>query len=314
MLKPWARAVVTLWVLVVVPMLAFSLFTMVRHAPAHRSAPPGRAPASSRRCSAGPGATPTSSRSPPAAIAIVAVRFPILAIAVILIRLLRQRRRLGAWRRTAGQAGPPRPRRPGRRRPGRRAGLGLVAARRHLPADPALRGRHPARRRASALRTRAPRADRLVAGQRGHDRHRLGRRRRPPDRREAPARAGPGPARLGRAASARLRRHRRLRRDRAAAVLGVPVQQAAGARRGRQPGDGGQHHRQHDPVRRGVRAGLGRRRLPRAEHQRGLRLRQLHELRRRLGRASRSCWSPATTTSRCRRTSRPRSTTTASTA
>ena len=28
-LKPWARAVVTLWVLVVVPMLAFSLFTMV---------------------------------------------------------------------------------------------------------------------------------------------------------------------------------------------------------------------------------------------------------------------------------------------
>ena len=33
MLKPWARAVVTVWVLVVVPMLAFSLFTMVDHAP-----------------------------------------------------------------------------------------------------------------------------------------------------------------------------------------------------------------------------------------------------------------------------------------
>ena len=65
-LKPWARAVVSLWVVVVVPMLAFSLFTMVPTLPRIV----GSAAASadrSRPSSVMPGATATSSRWPPAA-------------------------------------------------------------------------------------------------------------------------------------------------------------------------------------------------------------------------------------------------------
>ena len=56
-------------------------------------------------------------------------------------------------------SGPPRAGRPGRRRPGRRPGLGLVAAPRHLPPDPALRGRHAGAGRAGAARRPALRAD-----------------------------------------------------------------------------------------------------------------------------------------------------------
>ena len=63
-------------------MLAFSLFTMVVDAARGSSAPRWASLRQAvRRCSAGPGATPTSSRSPPAAIAILAVALPVLATA-----------------------------------------------------------------------------------------------------------------------------------------------------------------------------------------------------------------------------------------
>ncbi len=65
-LKPWARAVVTLWVLVVVPMLAFSMFTMIITLP-RLLGTAWAGLASSPRCSAAPGPTPTSSRWRPAA-------------------------------------------------------------------------------------------------------------------------------------------------------------------------------------------------------------------------------------------------------
>ena len=58
-------------------------------------APPGRAPASRRVCSGEPGPAPTSSRCWPARIAVLAVVFPILATAVILVRLGRQHRAPG---------------------------------------------------------------------------------------------------------------------------------------------------------------------------------------------------------------------------
>ena len=140
-LKPWARAVVSLWVVVVVPMLAFSLFTMVATLPrivgtrcgqrrravvpprsrlGRRRLPRGGRPRHRHRGGGLPGARdrcdplparPLGGREDPAA--------------------------------HEGQAGPARPVRPPRRRPGRRAGLPVVAARGHVPPDPGLGGRHP---------------------------------------------------------------------------------------------------------------------------------------------------------------------------
>ena len=85
-LKPWARAVVSLWVVVVVPMLAFSLFTMVATLPRIV----GTAAASTDQQSALLGRAwgdgdflEVAARG----IAIVAVVFPVLAIGVILFRL-----------------------------------------------------------------------------------------------------------------------------------------------------------------------------------------------------------------------------------
>jgi putative peptide zinc metalloprotease protein len=84
-LKPWARAVVSLWVVVVVPMLAFSLFTMVATLPRIV----GTAAASTDQQSALLGRAwgdgdflEVAARG----IAIVAVVFPVLAIGVILFR------------------------------------------------------------------------------------------------------------------------------------------------------------------------------------------------------------------------------------
>ena len=85
-LKPWARAVVSLWVVVVVPMLAFSLFTMVATLPRII----GTAAASADEQSSLLGRAwgdgdflEVAARG----IAIVAVVFPVLAIGVILFRL-----------------------------------------------------------------------------------------------------------------------------------------------------------------------------------------------------------------------------------
>jgi putative peptide zinc metalloprotease protein len=112
-LKPWARAVVTLWVVVVVPMLAFSLFTMVLTLP--RILGTARASVEKQSTLLGRAWSDTDLLEAAArGIAIVAVAFPILAIAVILFRLVR--RIVGTtWRRTRG-------------RPVRRGLAGLVAA------------------------------------------------------------------------------------------------------------------------------------------------------------------------------------------
>ena len=265
-LKPWARAVVTLWV----ARGRADAGVLAVHDGAHAAPHPGhrlgQRRASSPRCSAAPGPTPTCSRSAARCIAIVAVAFPILATAVILFRLVRKI--VGStWRRTRGPSGTPRAGRPGRRRPGRRPGLGLVAAPRHLPADPALRGRHAGAGRAGAARRRrAPRrpgssrasaAAWSPAGPTTTPR---------PTRSTPAARAGAGPPRRrrdrrhGRRRGLRGRRRRRRagRRHRArppatapgadGPAVGVPVQQAARPRGRRQPGDGGQHHRQHHPA------------------------------------------------------------------
>jgi putative peptide zinc metalloprotease protein len=112
-LKPWARAVVTVWVVVVVPMLAFSLFTMVLTLP--RILGTARASVEKQSTLLGRAWSDTDLLEAAArCIAIVAVAFPILAIAVILFRLVR--RIVGTtWRRTRG-------------RPVRRGLAGLVAA------------------------------------------------------------------------------------------------------------------------------------------------------------------------------------------
>src|SRR6478672_4783874 len=112
-LKPWARTVVTLWVVVVVPMLAFSLFTMVVTLP--RILGTARASVEKQSILLDRAWSDTDLLEAAArCIAIVAVAFPILATAVILFRLVRKV--VGStWRRTRG-------------RPVRRGLAGLVAA------------------------------------------------------------------------------------------------------------------------------------------------------------------------------------------
>jgi putative peptide zinc metalloprotease protein len=100
-LKAWARAVVTAWVLVVVPMLAFSLFCMVVTLPriigtALTSA--GQQSAYLSRAWGQADFVEVAARG----IALVAVVFPIFAVAVILVRLGR-RIGVGVWRRTSGK-------------------------------------------------------------------------------------------------------------------------------------------------------------------------------------------------------------------
>jgi putative peptide zinc metalloprotease protein len=112
-LKPWARAVVSVWVLVVVPMLLFSLFTMVVTLPRilgtawvsmlDQGTLLGRAWGNADFLQVGA-----------RAIALVAVVFPVLAIGFILVRLLRSVG-LKVWRGTRG-------------RPVRRGIAALVAA------------------------------------------------------------------------------------------------------------------------------------------------------------------------------------------
>jgi putative peptide zinc metalloprotease protein len=88
-LKPWARAVVTIWVLLVVPMLAFSLFTMVVTLP--RILGTAWASLDKQAILLGRAWSDTDLLEVTArGIAVVAVAFPVLATAVILVRLLRQ--------------------------------------------------------------------------------------------------------------------------------------------------------------------------------------------------------------------------------
>ena len=78
LLKPWARAVVTAWVLVTVPMLVFSLVLMVPALP-RLLGTAGTAGRSSTPCSTAASPPGTSSR-PPADPAIAAVALPVLGI------------------------------------------------------------------------------------------------------------------------------------------------------------------------------------------------------------------------------------------
>jgi putative peptide zinc metalloprotease protein len=98
-LKPWARAVVTLWVLVVVPVLAFCLFSMVIALP--RLLGTAWASAGKQSTLMGQAWSDVDVLGVAArGIAVVAVTFPILAIGVILFRLIRSVSR-SVWKRTA---------------------------------------------------------------------------------------------------------------------------------------------------------------------------------------------------------------------
>ena len=100
-LKPWARAVITLWVLAVVPLLGFALLTMILTLPrivgtawASTSAEWSKLTAAVGEMEVLPGLD--------ALVSMIAFSFPVLAIALILYRLGKG---LGtaAWTRTAGK-------------------------------------------------------------------------------------------------------------------------------------------------------------------------------------------------------------------
>ena len=143
-LKPWARAVVTLWVLIVVPMLAFSLLMMVLTLPrllatAWVSLQEQWATVE-RQWDDGDMVSVLAHL-----LSIVALVLPIFGVGYILIRLVRQVSG-SVWRRTAG--------RPVRRAVAITAAAAIVAGlgwvwwprRGHLPADRRLRARHPRQR------------------------------------------------------------------------------------------------------------------------------------------------------------------------
>ena len=101
MLKPWARAVVTAWVLVTVPLLLFCLFMMVVSLPRVL----GTAWASmmeQQRLLAEAGSDGDIAGMAARVLAITAVALPILGIAYILPRMARQ---LGTavWKKTRGR-------------------------------------------------------------------------------------------------------------------------------------------------------------------------------------------------------------------
>lgn len=100
-LKPWARAVVTLWVAVVVPVLAFMLFTIVVALPRILgTAWAGLAEQQSMLAQAFGDADVIGVAAH--VLAMMAVAFPILAIALILGRLVRSGAR-SVWKRTDGK-------------------------------------------------------------------------------------------------------------------------------------------------------------------------------------------------------------------
>lgn len=88
-LKPWARAVVMAWVFIVVPVLAFSIFTMVIALPRVLGTAWHSLGAQSEALSRAWGDTDLVAVGA-RGVAILAVAFPILATAVLLFRLVRQ--------------------------------------------------------------------------------------------------------------------------------------------------------------------------------------------------------------------------------
>lgn len=101
MLKPWARAVVTAWVLVTVPLLVLSLILMVLSLPrllgtAWASVLKQQAELSGSLAAGDPAGAAVR------ALAIAAVALPILGVGYILLRLVRQLT-TGLWQRTRGK-------------------------------------------------------------------------------------------------------------------------------------------------------------------------------------------------------------------
>ena len=124
-LKTWARVVVTLWVLAVVPLMLFSMLLMVLSLPRLLATAWTSVGAQSAVLSRNFGdgdVLGVLAR----ALAIVVLVVPLLGIAYVLVRLVR-RIVTGTLQRTAGQAGPPGAGRGARRRAGRRPGVGVVA-------------------------------------------------------------------------------------------------------------------------------------------------------------------------------------------
>ncbi|WP_226773538.1 hypothetical protein, partial [Arthrobacter sp. ES1] len=102
LLKPWARAVVTVWVLVTVPLLAFSLVTMVVTLPRIL----GTAWDNGWKQQAMLSQSAAAGDFADAAVrvlAIICIALPVLAIFYILLRLVRQVV-TGLWQRTRGKA------------------------------------------------------------------------------------------------------------------------------------------------------------------------------------------------------------------
>jgi putative peptide zinc metalloprotease protein len=100
-LKPWARIVVTVWVLLVVPVLAFSLFVIVITLPRLLGtawANLGKQAGLIDRAWLAGDLVEVAAR----ALAVVALAFPVLAIGLVLARLVR-RVLTATWRRTRGK-------------------------------------------------------------------------------------------------------------------------------------------------------------------------------------------------------------------
>ena len=257
-LKTWARVVVTLWVLAVVPLMLFSMLLMVLSLPRLLATAWVSVRGAERVLSRNFGdgdVLGVIAR----ALAIVVLIVPLLGIAYVLVRLVRRtvRARCGAPRagRSAGRWprwSPPRWSRawpgPGGRTPDRYRPVRAYEGGTVLDAVPRLQ-------QFGAARRRAGRGDHHLAGRRRAAAHR-----RPPGLAMVMT-PRPGPGRAGTTA-----RH-----------LGLPVRPPAAAGDRRQPGPGGQHHRRIGDVRRLVQPRLGRR-LDRAEQERGVRVRQLHRL------------------------------------
>lgn len=100
-LKPWARAVVTLWVLVTVPLLLFSLAMMVLALP-RLLATAWDSAAKQQELLTDSLAAGDPAGAAVRVLAIVAVALPMLGMLYILLRLLRQLT-VGAWQKTRGR-------------------------------------------------------------------------------------------------------------------------------------------------------------------------------------------------------------------
>lgn len=101
-LKPWARALVTLWVLVTVPLLLFSLVMMVLALP-RLLATAWSSALKQQELLAGSLAAGDPAGAAVRVLAIAAVALPVVGMLYILVRLLRQLV-TGLWHKTRGQA------------------------------------------------------------------------------------------------------------------------------------------------------------------------------------------------------------------